>query len=132
MEKTMSEQNKREDVVVWFEIPAADFARASGFYEKIFATTLQHTDYQGRAMGVFPYEITNVGGCVMEEKNHVASGSGTLIYLNCDGRLDDVAARVEGAGGRLLTPRIDLPNDRGSMLHISDSEGNRIGLHAVA
>ncbi|MHA1158188.1 MAG: VOC family protein [Alphaproteobacteria bacterium] len=128
----MSDNGKRKDIAVWFEIPAADFDRATSFYETIFATQLQRTDFEGRAMGVFPYDAQDVGGCVMEDPEHRGAGTGTMVYLNCDGRLDDVAARVADAGGQLLTPRIDLPGEMGSLYHIADSEGNRVGLHAVA
>ncbi len=124
--------DKRKDVAVWFEIPAEDFGRAAGFYEKIFDTSLRRDDWNGRATGVFPYEMSDVGGCVLEDPEHSKSGAGTMVYLNCDGRLDDVAGRVEDAGGKLLTPRIDLPGEMGSLYHISDSEGNRVGLHALS
>lgn len=123
--------DKRKDVAVWFEIPASDFDRASGFYETIFATRLNRTEFAGHAMGVFPYDAENVGGAVMESPGHEGRGDGTVVYLNCDGRLDDVAGRVESAGGKLLTPRVDLPGDMGSFYQIADTEGNRIALHAV-
>jgi predicted enzyme related to lactoylglutathione lyase len=54
-----------------------------------------------------------------------------VIYLNCDDRLEEVAGRVPAAGGRLLTPRVDLPEGMGSFFHIEDIEGNRIGLHGT-
>jgi len=127
----MNETAQRKDVAVWFEIPASDFDRATGFYETIFETQLQRTDWEGRAMGVFPYDMQDVGGCVMENPEQARDG-GPMVYLNCDGRLDDVAGRVERAGGKVLTPRIDLPGEMGSLYHISDSEGNRVGLHALA
>ena len=126
----MSNNGQRKDVAVWFEIPASDFERATGFYETIFDAKLNRSEYQGRSMGVFPYDASDVGGCVMEEPDH-ASGAGTVVYLNCDGRLDEVAGRVEGAGGKLLTSRVELPGEMGAIYQIADSEGNRVGLHAV-
>src|SRR5204862_174333 len=36
----MTTATKPDNVAVWFEIPAADFDRAVGFYEKIFETHL--------------------------------------------------------------------------------------------
>ena len=35
------------------------------------------------------------------------------------------------AGGKIAVPRTDLPGDMGSFAHIIDSEGNRVGLHAL-
>ena len=123
--------NGQKNVVVWFEIPASDFGRAAGFYETIFAAKLKHEQFGGAKMAVFPYERPGVGGCVMEAPQLAGKDSGTVIYLNCDGHLADVADRVEKAGGALLTPKIDLPEGMGSFFHIRDSEGNRVGLHAA-
>ena len=47
-------------------------------------------------------------------------------------RLDTVLARVAGAGGRVTTPKVQLPEGMGCFAHITDSEGNRVGLHALA
>jgi predicted enzyme related to lactoylglutathione lyase len=126
----MSDANGRRNVVVWFEIPARDFDRAAGFYETIFGETLKRENFDGKRLGVFGYEQPNVSGCVMEAPELAGREGGTVIYLNCDGRLAEIAGRVEAAGGRLLTPRIDLPGV-GAFLHIRDSEGNRVGLHAA-
>ena len=128
----MSENGQgKKNIVVWFEIPASDFGRAADFYETIFATKLKHEQFGGARMAVFPYERPGVSGCVMEAPQLAGKDSGTVIYLNCDGHLADVAGRVEKAGGALLTPRIDLPEGMGAFFQIRDSEGNRVGLHAA-
>ncbi len=127
----MASNGEGRNVAVWFEIPASDFARATGFYESIFSTSLRQEQFGGARMAVFPYERPGVGGCVMEAPQLAGRESGTVVYLNCDGRLADIAGRVEKAGGALLTPRVDLPGGMGSFFHIRDSEGNRVGLHAA-
>ena len=60
------------------------------------------------------------------------SVNGTLVYLNAAPSLDAVLARVEAAGGRITTPKVQLPGDMGVFAHVTDTEGNRIGLHAAA
>ena len=60
------------------------------------------------------------------------STSGTLAYLGAAPTLDAVLARLEGAGGKLLTPKVTLPDGMGVFAHIQDSEGNRVGLHAAS
>lgn len=127
----MSNNSAGKNVAVWFEIPASDFARATGFYEAIFATELKREQFGESRLAVFPYERPGVGGCVMEAPKLAGNDSGTVVYLNCDGHLGEIAGRVEKAGGALLTPRIDLPEGMGSFFHIRDSEGNRVGLHAA-
>jgi predicted enzyme related to lactoylglutathione lyase len=132
METTMTETNGRRNVAVWFEIPASDFDRAAGFYETIFGAKLKREAYGPQRMAVFPYERPGVSGAVMEAPQLAGKDAGTVVYLNCDGHLAEVAGRVEKAGGKLLTPQIDLPEGMGSFFHIRDSEGNRIGLHAAS
>ena len=60
-----------------------------------------------------------------------------FFHDGCDGktadkRIDDWLARVEPAGGRVITPKTALPPGMGLLAHILDSEGNRVGLHAQA
>jgi predicted enzyme related to lactoylglutathione lyase len=127
----MSENGKQNNVAVWFEIPATDFDRAAGFYETIFATGLKRESFGEQRLAVFPYERPGVGGCVMEAPKLAGKDAGTVVYLNCDGRLPEIVGRVVKAGGMLLTPQIDLPEGMGAFFQIRDSEGNRVGLHAA-
>ena len=60
------------------------------------------------------------------------STSGTLAYLNATPSLAAVLARVEAARRRITTPKVQLPGDMGCDAHITDTEGNRAGLHALA
>ncbi len=128
----MSMIAQHDNIVVWFEIPAADFERAATFYETIFDTKLDRESFGGPKMGVFRYDRPKVSGCVMEAPERAGKDNGTIIYLNCTGHLDAVVSRVEAAGGKLLTPRIDLPPGMGAYFHIRDSEGNRVGVHAAS
>jgi hypothetical protein len=124
----------RSTVVVWFEIPTDDFERAIGFYEAILGVALRRESMaEGIHLAVFPYEKPGISGCVVSGKPYhpARDGNGPVVYLNCDGQLDGVIARVEPAGGKLAGPKIDLPGEMGTFIHIIDSEGNRIGLHAV-
>ncbi len=125
----MSDAQARDNVAVWFEIPARDFARAVTFYETLFATTLRQESFGGPKMAVFPYQQPGVSGAVIEAGMQ-QPGSGTLVYLNCDGRLDEVAGRVGQAGGKLASPFVDLPPGMGRFVQIEDCEGNRLGLHS--
>lgn len=118
----------------WFEIPVRDLDRAQRFYETLFARSLRR-----EAMGpettlaVFPYaEQNGVGGCLLAGKGIPApSTEGSVVYLNAEPSLNAVLARLPEAGGKLLLPRTELPGDMGAFAHIEDSEGNRVGLHAL-
>jgi len=123
-------QQQRQSRAVWFEIPASDFDRATRFYEQIFQVTLKMHQAGSEKLGVFPYEAPAISGCVMTAPNIQPSNAGTVVYLNADPTLSAVVERVAAAGGKVLVPRVELPEGMGVFAHIMDTEGNRIGLHA--
>ncbi|MHB2167019.1 VOC family protein [Alsobacter sp. R-9] len=124
--------SRRSTVAVWFELPAADFERAVSFYEALFGTTLNRETIGPNRMAVFPYERERgISGCVMAGPGLAPADQGALVYLNADGALPDMLARVEKLGGRVAGPVIELPEGMGRFVHIVDTEGNRVGLHAV-
>ena len=59
-----------------------------------------------------------------------ASG-GTLIYLDASPSLNAALERVVLAGGQVALPRQALPPGMGFFAHITDLDGNRVGLHAL-
>ncbi len=128
----MSEQQQsRKSVAVWFEIPSADFERAVGFYQAIMQTELRQETVSDTRLAVFPYERPAISGAVVSGAHYRPGADGAVIYLNCDGKLDAVLGRVAAAGGRVLLPATALPEGMGRFAHILDTEGNRVGLHAV-
>ena len=123
----------RPHVNVWFEIPATDFDRACRFYEGLFDVALHRDAMVGGHLGVFPYEKPNISGCVMQAPHLQPGGAGVVIYLNADGvGLDEAMRRVPLLGGKLATPRIELPPGMGAFFHLIDTEGNRVGVHQEA
>ena len=124
---------KQASALSWFEIPALDIARAQAFYEKLLGAPMRRENIGPNTLAVFAYGETGVGGCVMVGPQVPAPrADGSLVFLNAGPSLDAVLARVEAAGGRITTPKVTLPGDMGMFAHITDSEGNRIGLHALA
>jgi predicted enzyme related to lactoylglutathione lyase len=86
-----------------------------------------------QTLALFAYDEPAVGGCLMAGANAPEpSLNGAMVYLAAEPSLDAVLARVEPAGGRIATPKVQLPGDMGVFAHIVDSEGNRVGLHALA
>jgi len=115
----------------WFEIPVADLDRAQAFYEALLGTSLRRESIAGSELAVFGHDEPGVGGALMAGTGAPQpSQSGTLVYLDAGAALDPVLARVEAAGGRITTPKVQLPGDMGCFAHIADTEGNRVGLHA--
>jgi predicted enzyme related to lactoylglutathione lyase len=122
-----------KNAVNWFEIPVADMNRAQVFYETVLACKMRREDMGGSTLAVFPYDEPATGGCLQSDANRsAAASSGIRIYLDCSPSLDAVLARIEPAGGAIVSPKFALPNGMGVIAHMRDSEGNEVGLHAKA
>ena len=117
--------------VTWFEIPASDLDRAATFYAQVIGRQLERQTMGPMEMAVFPYEqASGIGGCVLKT-DAVKPGQGSIVYLHVGKDIDTALSRAERAGGRIAFQKTALPNDMGYYAHIIDSEGNRVGLHAV-
>ncbi|RQP24184.1 VOC family protein [Piscinibacter terrae] len=117
----------------WFEIPVRDMDRAQAFYEKLLGHAMRREQMGPMSLAVFNYDETAVGGCLLAGENQPQpSTDGALVYLNAKPSLDVVLERVEALGGRITTPKVQLPGDMGVFAHITDTEGNRVGLHALS
>ena len=117
--------------VTWFEIPASDLDRAATFYAEVIGHKLARQTMGPMEMAVFPYEqASGIGGCVLKT-DAVKPGQGSIVYLHVGKDIDTALSRAERAGGRIAFQKTALPNDMGYYVHIIDSEGNRVGLHAV-
>lgn len=117
----------------WFEIPVRDIDRAQRFYEALLGAELRRETIGDKTLAVFAYEDGGAGGCLMAGPGTPApAGDGTMVYLKAAPSIDAVLERVARAGGRIATPKVQLPGDMGAFAHVVDSEGNRVGLHALA
>lgn len=116
----------------WFEIPVRDLDRAQAFYEAMLGAPLQREAMGPQTLAVLPYDEPGTGGALLHGPNAPPPGAGTLVYLNAGETLQPALDRALAAGAELLTPRVELPDGMGAFVHLRDSEGNRIGLHALA
>ena len=115
----------------WFEIPASDIERATKFYNTILNVELIPVEMgDGYTMGMFPAE-DGVSGAVIQGEGYTPSAEGSLIYLNGGEDLNNVLNRVEGAGGQVVGPKMDI-GENGFAAFFIDSEGNKVGLHSMA
>ena len=101
--------------LVWFELPAADSARAREFYGRLFGCTFE-------PFGDADYHVTyDARGAV-----YGASGEkGLLAYFGV-ADVDAAIARVRELGGE-AGEKHDEPGV-GDYAHCSDPDGNRFGL----
>ncbi len=125
------------NILTWFEIPVSDTGRAKKFYETILdiEMTTRIFPETNEELTFFPYnpeviQATSgrVTGVLTKSDTNKPSNCGALIYINASPDIQSVIDKVEEAGGKILEPKTSMPF--GFIAIITDSEGNRIGLHA--
>jgi len=118
--------------VNWFEIPAADLARATAFYEALFEVKLEANELGDLKMSMFPMAQAAPGaaGALVQSPNHQPATAGTTVYFFV-ADLDAALGRVEAGGGKVVVPRTDI-GEHGYFAQFEDTEGNRVALHTPA
>ena len=116
----------------WFEIPSTNFSRAVKFYETIFDTKLRVEKFGPNDLGVFTLENGESIGGVVHGETYPPASAGVVLYLDAGPSIDQTVARIEPAGGRIQSGKMALPEGMGFIAYFFDTEGNRIGLHAMA
>lgn len=124
-----------KNAITWFEIGTVNLAKATAFYETVLGHNMRLENMGPSEGAVFAYDEAagGQGGALMCSPTAPKPGAaGTLIYLDASPSLDAALARVTKAGGQIAVPRQALPPGMGFFAHITDLDGNRVGLHALA
>ena len=124
-----------KNAITWFEIGTANLKTATAFYEAVLACKLQLEALGPSDGAIFPYDpaADGVGGALLCGPTAPLPGAaGTLVYLDASPSLDAALGRAVEAGGHIAMPRQALPPGMGFFAHITDLDGNRVGLHALA
>jgi len=123
------------NAISWFEIPTTDINRAQKFYETIFGISMISMEMPNIKMRMFPLDdmMNGIGGALVDSGGfHKPSVTdGPLIYLNANPDVQNVLAKVEAAGGKIMVPKTEISPEYGNMAVFIDTEGNRIALHSV-
>ncbi len=124
------------NAINWFEIPVADMGRAMKFYAAMTGKPLKLEGYgaPGEEMAVFQAGSQEaVTGALVRSPNTKPAADGTTVYLNAEPSIDAWLSKVEAAGGSIVVPKTQIPGgEMGYFAHVLDTEGNRVGLHAMA
>ncbi len=123
-----------KNAISWFEIPTTQLDQAQAFYEAVLQRPMRR-EAMGPSQGaVFAYDMAagGVGGALMMGPTAptLATG-GTLVYLDVSPSLDAALERALAAGGQIALPRQALPPGMGFFAHITDLDGNLVGLHSL-
>jgi uncharacterized protein len=123
-----------QHAINWFDIPVADLDRACKFYEALSGKKLKREAMgaPGNEMAMFELDDqAAVNGCLFHTPEVKPSATGTLVYLNAEPSIDTWLSRVERAGGKVVQGKTALPPGLGFFAYIMDTEGNRVGVHAL-
>lgn len=120
-----------ENLINWFEIPAADFERAVAFYSAILKLDIEPTEMFGSRMGFFPSDGKNVAGAIVEGKDYTPSTDGVLLYLNGGNDLQLILNEVENNNGKIIVPKTQISPEMGYFSIFIDTEGNKMAIHST-
>ncbi len=123
-----------KNAISWFEIPTTQLDAAQAFYEAVLGRAMRREDMGPSVGAVFAYDMQadGTGGALMMGPTAPkVSGGGTLVYLDASPSLDAALSRVLSHGGTVALARTALPPGMGYFAHITDLDGNRVGLHAL-
>src|SRR5256885_11133547 len=127
-----SKETEMKNAVVWSEIAVSDLRRATAFYEKLLDGKLKAESFGEYELALFPHAADGIGGCLMKGEGYEPSAKRTRTELAAEPGIEAALKRAAAAGAKVLMPKMALPGHQGYIAHLSDFEGNRIGLHAMS
>ncbi|WP_306047029.1 VOC family protein [Nioella sp. MMSF_3534] len=116
---------------VWIEIPVSDLSAAVAFYGTVTGLTLNREQMGPNETAIFQAAefATGVAGHLYEGKP-AGDGTGPTVHLAAEGTLEEAMDRVTAAGGKVISPAIEIP--AGRFFYATDPDGNSIGLFEAA
>ncbi|MGH7997159.1 MAG: VOC family protein [Opitutaceae bacterium] len=121
---------------VWADLFTGNLTDAARFYTELFGWTAspvklpasyRKADQQRRAYVVLYRESEPVAGIVQRPAGTTPHPARWVSYISVGDDLDGVLASVDGAGGRTLAPKREVPR-RGAEAIVADNEGAVVGL----
>lgn len=111
--------------VVWTEIPVTDLDAAVTFYNTVFGWELKIDSSGPNPMAMFGDGSPAAHGHLYPGRP-AAAGTGNTIHLAVPDALSAALDRCKQAGGKVVSPPIEIP--AGRFVYAEDPDGNSIGL----
>lgn len=116
-----------EHFTVWAEIPVTDMEKSMAFYIAVTDAALEEDSTGPNPVVMFRPNDPKTGVALhLYPGKPAGDGSGPTIHLAIPGTAEEAMARVEKAGGKVVSPVIDIPPGR--FFYGLDLDGNSIGL----
>ncbi len=112
---------------VWFEIPVSDLSQAKTYYEAVLNTTMIHTTDPSSPNEMVWFNDPELPGASghLYPGDPAKTGQGNTVHMLAIDPLEEVIARVEPAGGKVISPIIEIPSGR--FVYTTDPDGNSVG-----
>lgn len=108
--------------IVHVEISASDLKEAADFYSTVFGWEMN--EYP--EMNYITFETGYGPGGGLNPVTDISPAGKILVYIDTDD-LDATLAAIEGRGGKVLSPKLEIPTI-GWMATFSDPTGNVLAL----
>jgi len=119
--------------VSFIDIPVKRLDRAMRFYSAVLEREATREDFPTLSIALLAHDEGEVAICLFpaapDTESNQPSDRGPLIYLNCEGRLNEALEAVEQNGGAVIRAKHSI-GANGWRAIVMDSEGNRIALHS--
>ncbi len=115
-------------IVAWTEIPVTDMEKSVAFYNEVFGYQMTIDNSGPNPMAVLGGQMSTAGGHLYPGKP--ASEAGNTVHLAVETDLESAMARCDKAGGKVLSPIVEIP--AGRFAYAKDLDGNSIGLFESA
>lgn len=115
-----------EHFTVWAEIPVTDMDKAMAFYTAVTEAAFDMEPDAPMPMANFRTapDTMGVAGHLYPGKP-AGNGQGPTVHLAVPVTAEEAMARVEAAGGKVVSPVIEIPPGRFFYAH--DLDGNSVG-----
>ena len=109
--------------------PSEDFERAVQFYSAITNGLLTKPENGSFPMAYFG-DNKNTAVHLFQLPHFKASTAGAIVYINLSDDLNEILAKIETAGGKVVMPKAPIVPGKGYWALFLDSEGNKLPLHS--
>jgi predicted enzyme related to lactoylglutathione lyase len=121
---TMNEDSLKHGAFGWNELMTTDVEAAKEFYASLFGWETEEAPMEGMKYTVVKVDGDPVGGITNPPPDCEAMTPCWGVYVTVDD-VDATAGQVEGLGGKLLHPPMDIPGV-GRFCVLQDPQGGTI------
>jgi len=117
-------------VFSYVAIPTEDFERAFNFYSEITGGLIAKNPNVPFPMAYFTDAFGDNVGHLFQLPNFKPSANGAIVYMELANDLNEIIAKIENSGGKVLMPKTMIAPDKGYWALFLDTEGNKLALHS--